>query len=90
MKNVFILVGFILSLFFILNMFLFFTMDDTLWLLTFPGGLLFFFIGFYIDEKQVIPLSYGQLQLKKKRLNALKSGIFFTCILLLIILSSKI
>lgn len=90
MKNLFILVGFILSVFFILNMFLFFTMNDTLWLSTFPGSLLFFFIGFYIEEKQIVPLSSGQSQLKRKRLNSLKNGIFFTCVLLLIILSSKI
>lgn len=90
MRILFFILGFLVSIFFISNIFLFMVNDDTLWLASLPTSLILFFNGFYIEEKRVQPLSSGQLLLKKKRLNAIKNGIFFSCVLLLIILSSKI
>lgn len=83
MKYVLQLSGTGAILFFGLNMFFFWTMNDYLWLSSLFGGIILFLWGCWIESKQTQPLSQEGWRRRKVKMQSCVNGICLSLIVLI-------
>lgn len=90
MKHVLQITGAGAILFFGLNILFQWTMNDYLWLSSFFGGLILFFWGCWIEEKQSIPMSAEGTRRRKVKMQSCINGICLCAIALIFVVVNLI